>query len=166
MKLQLAALIRNDLWRRRWSNLRILPRQSWRGRSLWWRLRWSISVVDMIDSIRQRMSALYRWRLSRLRNLVVGRYGMHYSNLRGLTPFSFAVQKVWNKKKFNTARAANVTCKSFVTGPCFVSQTMPAEARQARLILGSFFSCRISFCSSCLSRDAPSIFDTNRGSRK
>ena len=154
MKLQLAALIRNDLWRRRWSNLRILPRQSWRGRSLWWRLRWSISVVDMIDSIRQRMSALYRWRLSRLRNLVVGRYGMHYSKLRGLTPFSFAVQMVWNKKKFNTARAVKVTCKQFVTGP--------RSPRQAHLRNVRNFA---SHSESLVSRDA-SIFDTNRGSRR
>ena len=152
MKLQLAALIRNDLWRRRWSNLRILPRQSWRGRSLWWRLRWSISVVDMIDSIRQRMSALYRWRLSRLRNLVVGRYGMHYSKLRGLTPFSFAVQMVWDKKKFNTARALKVTCKQFVTGP---------RIAHDRLIFAMFAS----HSESLVSRDA-SIFDTNRGSRR
>ena len=40
----------------------------------------------MIDSVCQRVSALYRWSLSLLRNFVVGRYRIHFANLRGLTP--------------------------------------------------------------------------------
>ena len=40
----------------------------------------------MIDGVRQRVSALYGWKLSRLRNIFVGRYRIHFANLRGLTP--------------------------------------------------------------------------------
>ena len=56
----------------------------------------------MIDSVRQRVSALYRWRLSRLRNLVVGRYRVHFANLRGLTPVPVQNVQVRSKKKFNS----------------------------------------------------------------
>lgn len=46
----------------------------------------------MVDRVRQRVSALYRYGLSRLRNFVVGRYGIHLASLRGLTPVRVCIQ--------------------------------------------------------------------------
>ena len=48
----------------------------------------------MIDSVRQRVSALYGWRRSCLRDIFVGRYRIHICEFERPNACSFAVQKV------------------------------------------------------------------------
>ena len=64
----------------------------------------------MVDSIRQRGSAMNRWGLGRLRNFVVGRYRIHFANLKGLTP----VRLCRPKGTSSTLHALHALCKSRV----------------------------------------------------
>ena len=89
MKLQLAALIRNNVRQQKWGNLRILPK-GWRRKGLWTRpLRWSsrwLPVTWLTAFINGCLAwTAGGWVASSWRRFIVGRYRINIANLRDLT---------------------------------------------------------------------------------